>query len=147
MLGKYISQKMDKDIMPQTACLPCEDIAAFVDDRLDMGNRERVKMHLADCLECYRLYADTIAAKLIATGRADSPTTEKRTVKALLYIVPTALAACLALMVFSGNFKGAAPGGTAPAEMKMPAGSTLPVAEIIKKKDGFTNMTGQQGKR
>jgi hypothetical protein len=50
-------------------------------------------------------------------------------------------------LVFSGNFKVSAPGGTAPSESKMPAGSSVPIAEIIKNTDEFRNMTGHQGKK
>jgi|GEM_PF-5997959 len=147
MLGKYISEELDRGIMPENACLPCEHIAAFADDRLDIGNRKRVESHLAECRECYRLYADTLAVRAIITGRADAPSTEKRIAKVLMYAIPTALAASLALFIFSGNFKSGSPGAGAPAELKMPAASPVTVDDIKKKSDEFTNMTGNRAKK
>lgn len=146
MLGKYISKKLDKGAMPGSVCLPCEDIAAFADDRLDRVNRERVESHLADCRECYNLYADTISARVIVTGRADAPSSEKRIVKVFLYVIPAALAACLALVIFSGDFKGGSSGTRTPAELKMPVAPSVSVDEIRKKADEFRNMTGHSTK-
>jgi hypothetical protein len=147
MLGKYISQELDKGIMPQSACLPCEDIAAFADDRMDKTNRERVILHLGNCRDCYALYADTLATRALVTGRADAPTSDRRVAKVLMYAIPTALAACLALIIFSGVFKVGTPGTGGPTEMKMPATTTLPVDEIKKKADEFRNMSGHEGKK
>ena len=150
MLGKYISQELDKGVMPESACLPCEDIAAFADDRLERGNRKRVEEHLADCRDCYRLYADTLTARAIATGRADAPSGDRRVVKLLKYAIPTVLAAGIALLIFSGNFRNDIPGSNTPSELKMPtAGPTLPLDAIGNKPgkpEGFQNISGNQKK-
>ena len=146
MLGKYISQELDKGIMPGSACLPCEDIAAFADDRLARSGRERVESHLADCRDCYRLYADTLAARTIVTGRADAPSSDKRIVKLLKYGIPAALAAGIALLLFAGNFRSDFSVSSTPAELRMPAvGPFLPVDAIGNKPakpDSFQNMSG-----
>lgn len=36
-----------------------EEIAASIDGRLDDGERERLNVHLADCEDCYELFAET----------------------------------------------------------------------------------------
>jgi hypothetical protein len=150
MLGKYISQKLDKGAMPGSDCLPCEDIAAFADDRLDRGNRKRVESHLADCCDCYRLYADTLAARAIVSGRADAPSGDRRVVKLLKYAIPGVLAAGIALLIFSGNFRNDITGSNTPSELKMPTvGPSLPLDAIGSKPgkpDGFQNISGHPKK-
>ena len=100
MTGKYLSKKLSGGAAPKGECLSCEEIAAFIDGRLDDPARARVVEHLADCGDCYRTYADTLETleDLAETGQPGVQAGRSWR-RALFIALPSALAAGIAIFL------------------------------------------------
>lgn len=82
-------------------CPAPEDIAAFIDNRLDGQHRMFVMGHLSSCKDCYDVFSET--AKSINEASPQSATGKR---KALYYVIPSAVAAAAMLLLiikFSGK--------------------------------------------
>lgn len=72
-------------------CPPIEDIAAFVDGRLDNNQRQQMVEHFADCRDCYEVFSQTMD-----TVKALSAEKKKR----FIWLGAPALALAASLIIF-----------------------------------------------
>src|SRR4051812_23106419 len=52
---------MTKDVAHAAECLGPETIAAYLEGRLEAGERARIERHLASCEDCYERFTETVA--------------------------------------------------------------------------------------
>ena len=69
-------------------CPPLEDIAAFLDHKMAGKERDRFMAHLADCEECYPVFADAARFQLEEDGLWDEPREPDEAAQALAPVVP-----------------------------------------------------------
>jgi hypothetical protein len=75
-------------------CPSLEDIAAFIDNRLDGKHRMFVMGHLSSCKDCYYVFSET--AKSINEVSPHSASGRRKT---LYYVIPSAVAAAAILLL------------------------------------------------
>jgi len=75
-------------------CPSLEDIAAFIDNRLDGKDRMFVMGHLSCCKDCYEIFSET--AKSINEVSPHSASGRRKT---LYYVIPSAVAAAAILLL------------------------------------------------
>lgn len=130
-----------------------EALAAFLEGALPAGERQRTVAHLAECEDCYELFAD--AARFLAEERALSP--EARSADLLrppnhrwrrLSVAGAALAAAavIALLVASPARRfldfTTPPPSVAELTARLPAATLSPILETTWQEQGWTTTRG-----